>query len=187
MIKGRNLKFGYDSHFLSWNVPSFDLRRGEIIGMTGGSGTGKSTFAQVLSGFHAYQGSLNIDDGKVGFLYQLPEYTFNPRWKVKKIIHHFSISDDLLKRFGVKNEWYDRYSYELSGGEIKKLSIASILRRENSYLILDELSSMLDPVSIENIWKEIIKLKTERNLGVLLIDHHPHYFKEDLDDFIRWN
>lgn len=164
---------------------SFCLQPGEVLGIIGPNGSGKSTIFRQLFGIISTTSGKIIIDGKekcldnVSYAPQFPviypylkvyeslETTLNYQKISKKEI--LPRVNDTLKKF---NLWDIRnyYSYTLSGGQRKKLSFINALIQDRKYLILDEVSSMMDPISKQEIWKTIIELK-KAGKGILISSH----------------
>jgi peptide/nickel transport system ATP-binding protein len=167
-----------------WIFDDLHLRiaPGEIVGMSGPSGRGKSTLAKVLTGYlPAVRGDIQVDEQPltsqgpcpVQLLFQHPELAVNPRWKISKILREAGeASSGLLQDLGIEAAWLDRYPHELSGGELQRVCLARALGENTRYLICDEITSMLDAISQAHIWKIALHLVRSRGLGLLVISHH---------------
>jgi ABC-type dipeptide/oligopeptide/nickel transport system ATPase subunit len=157
------------------------LTPGEIVGLYGPSGQGKSTLAKVLSGYLTpVTGSVHIGakpletqrPSPVQLLFQHPELAINPRWKVKKVVSEgYTPSSEMLQNFGVQQEWLNRYPHELSGGELSRIAIVRALGPQTKYLIADEMTSMLDTVTQARIWRAVLDFTESTELGMLVISH----------------
>ncbi|WP_417057623.1 ABC transporter ATP-binding protein [Enorma massiliensis] len=79
----------------------------------------------------------------------------------------------LLERFGIREEWLDRFPHELSGGELMRFCIVRALIAEPRYLVCDEMTAMLDAVTQAELWREVIAIADERSMGVVLVSHSP--------------
>jgi ABC-type dipeptide/oligopeptide/nickel transport system ATPase subunit len=181
MLKGINLGFHYPNG--PWLFRGYDLEihPGEIVGLAGPSGQGKSTLGMVLSGFLCpTEGSISVDGAPlpqrgptpVQLLFQHPELAVNPRWTIKAILHEaFSPPSQLLERLAISRDWFSRYPHELSGGELQRVCLARALYPQVRYLICDEMTSMLDPLTQAHIWEKLLEITRERNLGLLVISH----------------
>jgi len=183
MLEALSLAYRYTKQH-PWIFKNLDLciAPGEIVGMSGASGLGKTTLAKVLSGYlPPARGNIVIDGRSlpnsgpcpVQLLFQHPELAVNPRWKISKILGEAGEPGiRLLQDLGIKKMWYDRYPHELSGGELQRICIARALSETTRYLICDEITSMLDALSQAHIWKIISGLADSRKLGLLVISHH---------------
>lgn len=160
---------------------NFELQRGEIVGISGYSGCGKSSFAKVLANYQKPVSGRVLIDGKsfsknhyqpVQMIYQHPEKTLNPKWRMKRSLYESFIPDqDLIDRFGIEAQWFNRFPVEISGGEMQRFCIVRALGPETKYLITDEMTTMLDAVTQAKIWKEMLRIVRERNLGLIIISH----------------
>ncbi len=177
---------------------SFSIRSGELVGLYGGSGTGKSTLAQILSGLiKASEGDV-LFDGKpvrdmvnsvanpVQLIYQHPELAINPRWRMKKVLEEVGQDNkDLLEQAGIKEEWLKRYSYELSGGELQRFCVVRALMPSTKVLICDEISTMLDAYTQAHIWNVLTSYAQAHNLSLLIISHNDALLNKLCDKIIK--
>ncbi len=182
MLEARQISFRYSAKE-PWLFRKLDLAiaPGEIVGVPGPSGMGKSTLAKVLAGFlKAHEGRVEIDGiplKKKGFnpvqlIFQHPELAVNPRWKIKEILAEAGqLSPDLLAWLSIEVSWMERYPHELSGGELQRVCLARALDPRLKYLVCDEMTSMLDALTQAVIWKAVLGIAKERNLGLLVISH----------------
>ena len=182
MLEGRGLAFRYGKR-LEWLFRGFDIRiaPGEIVGLPGPSGRGKSTLAKVLAGYmEPVEGTVSIDGGPlpekafcpVQLLFQHPELAVNPRWKVGDVLCEASEPEErLVRALAVDPAWYSRYPHELSGGELQRVCLARALDQRTRYLLCDEMTSMLDALTQADIWKVVLQEARDRELGLLVITH----------------
>lgn len=183
MLDATGLSYRYAKRH-PWIFNDLELRiaPGEIVGMSGASGRGKSTLAKVLAGYlPPGQGNVRVD-GKplpdsgpcpVQLLFQHPELAVNPRWKISRILWEAGEPDSgLLEDLGIEKAWHSRYPHELSGGELQRVCLARALAESTRYLICDEITSMLDALSQAHIWKIALRLARSREIGLLVISHH---------------
>lgn len=187
--------------YLFQNV-HFEIKRGEIVGLMGKSGVGKTTLGKIIAGYErAHTGSIYVDGKKTGkshsFLYrnsnnpiqmvwQHPEQTFNPKWSMKQVLQESNtLNDELLEMFGLREEWLRRWPSELSGGELQRFAIVRALGKGTEFLILDEVTTMVDAITQAEIWQVLLKIISERNMGVLAISHDHHLLKRICNRIIR--
>ncbi|MDO5718883.1 MAG: ATP-binding cassette domain-containing protein [Tissierellia bacterium] len=189
-----NLGFHYKKSDWLFRNLNFTLERGEIVGISGYSGCGKSTFAKILANFlNPVEGRVLIDNEKfqknvyqpVQLIFQHPEKTLNPKWHMKKSLNEaYTPDDDLLERFGIQKKWYDRYPIEISGGEMQRFCIVRSLAPQTKYLIADEITTMLDAITQAKIWKELLTICRNRNLGLMIISHETELLSKLCDRIV---
>lgn len=164
---------------------SFDVRRGEIMGLVGESGTGKSTLAKVILGMvKPTSGELINYSQRPQMIFQDPFSSLNPAFTVKRIM------EEPLKIQGIRNK-QERESRvvemlrlvelpeeclrakpdELSGGQRQRVSIAVALIQKPKFIIADEPVSALDVTIQAQILKLLKKLRRELDLSFLFISH----------------
>lgn len=184
---------------------SFKVESGQTIGVIGHTGSGKSTLMQHFNGLYLPQeGSIIIDEfiidknskglkelrRKVGLVFQYPEdqlfeetvfadIAFGPK--------NLGLTEAEIKRNVVLSmediglsykEYQDRFPHELSGGEKRKVAIASVLAMNPDILILDEPTAGLDPRSKSDLLYLLFKIKEKRGLTVFFVSH-------DMDDIFE--
>jgi oligopeptide/dipeptide ABC transporter ATP-binding protein len=179
---------------------SFDIFKGETLGIVGESGCGKSTTANVLLGLESPTGGKILFEGKdiTGFkgktlfgfrrniqaVLQDPFRSLNPRKKVRHIIgeplyvHKTATNkeisrrvNELLELVGLRDRHADLYPHEFSGGQRQRIAVARSLSLEPKAIILDEPVSALD-VSIQaQIMNLLIELQQTLDLTYLIISH----------------
>jgi ABC-type dipeptide/oligopeptide/nickel transport system ATPase subunit len=182
MLEADGLAFRYANN-APWLFRGVDIRiaPGEIVGLPGPSGRGKSTLAKILAGYlRPVEGSVLVDGHPlpdkefcpVQLLFQHPELAVNPRWKIAEILREAGEPDKaMLDVLGVDPAWSPRYPHELSGGELQRVCLARALDARTRYLLCDEMTSMLDALTQAGIWKAVLAAVRERGLGLLVISH----------------
>lgn len=183
------------------NSVSFDIYKGETLGLVGESGSGKSTTGRTLlrlheatSGETVYEGSdLNTYKKKqmkdmrkrVQFVFQDPYSSLNPRQKVEDIIgealdiHKLAKSkkdrrkrvEDLLELVDLDKSFSQRFPHEFSGGQRQRIGIARALAVEPEFIVLDEPLSALDASVQAQIVDLLEDLQKKLNLTYLFIAH----------------
>lgn len=167
---------------------------GEIVGLFGGSGVGKSTFAQIIAGYFAategeiFIGNQEISSRKahpVQLIMQHPEKVMNPRWRMKRLLDEVNGLDQYtMDLLGIQQAWLNRYPSELSGGELQRFAIARAIAADAKYIIADEITTMLDTVAQADIWHLLLTFAKERNIGILAISH-DHALLERVADRVQ--
>ena len=152
---------------------SFDIRRGETLGVVGESGSGKSTIARAVTGLvKPTAGSFRLD-GSVAMVFQDPLGSLNPRMTVREIISEVTKDDpaEALAQVGLGSEALSRYPHEFSGGQRQRVCIARAVAVKPKLLICDEAVSALDLSVRSQVLELIKKLKNELGLSILFITH----------------
>lgn len=183
MLQCKNVFFKYQGDKWLLEDVNITLNSGEFSGMKGHSGIGKTTLARIIAGYiKPVKGSVLLDGeglpekcfSPVQLVYQHPELSVNPRWRVKKILNEvdgYYPDGELLERLAISRSWLDRYPHELSGGELQRICVARVLTPKLKFLICDEISGMLDPVTQAQIWNTVTEFSREHNVGLLVISH----------------
>ena len=158
---------------------SFDLKRGETLGIVGESGSGKTTAARVVAGLQkATAGDIRID-GRVAMVFQDPLGSLNPRLTTRATLAEVLRLNDtktftpesLLEMVGLPQDALDRYPHEFSGGQRQRICIARALAARPNILICDEAVSALD-ISIRATVLDLLDdLKKKLSLSLLFITH----------------
>ena len=172
------------------------VNHGDIVGLIGESGSGKSTIAKIVlriweetSGKILLHGKdiSSFDDlsREIQLVFQDPFSSLNPKHTIGKAISEvFHISDkklkskelkqksiELIKTVGLTESDYYKYPHEFSGGQRQRICIAKALAKEPKFIVLDEAVSALD-VSIQaKILNLLNQLKAKKGLTYLLISH----------------
>lgn len=183
------------------NTVSFDIRRGETLGLIGESGCGKSTLGQTILRLHEpTSGQILYHDSDITTLgsdamkamrqhlqivFQDPYASLNPRRTVAEIvglslkIHGLVQSRKemrdrvaaIIESVGLKTAHLDRYAHQFSGGQRQRIGIARALILNPKFVVCDEPVSALD-VSIQaQIIQLLNEMKQERDLTYLFISH----------------
>ena len=191
-LKAENISFSYNKKRQILKDVSLTLPSDKIIGLIGDSGSGKSTVCKIMSGFIThYSGNVTIDGNKipdkdyypVQLIFQHPEKTMNPKWKMEKVLNEsWTPTQDLKDTFGLKDNWLTRWPSELSGGELQRFSILRALNPKTKFIIADEISTMLDAVTQVQIWEALIKHCRTNNIGILAVSHDPELLEVVCDD-----
>ena len=180
---------------------SFEVRKGETLGLVGESGCGKTPVGRTLlrlipstSGTVSFDGQSVFDANgsqlrklrqQMQIIFQDPAGSLNPRMRIAAIVGeplkvHNLVSDKaelrdrvetLLERCGMPRAAADRYPHEFSGGQRQRIGIARALALEPRFIVCDEPTSALD-VSIQSqILNLLADLRDEFGLSYLFISH----------------
>ena len=162
---------------------SLQVGDGELVGLRGDSGAGKTTLGRLLAGYLTPgRGHVAVDGDPVRagrgracpvqLVLQHPELAVDPRWRLQEILAEAGPPDpDLLDALSIATSWERRYPSELSGGELQRVAVARALTARPRYLVADELSAMLDPLTQAQLWQVILRRVRQQRLGVLVVSH----------------
>jgi oligopeptide/dipeptide ABC transporter ATP-binding protein len=179
---------------------SFDVMKGEVVGLVGESGSGKTTVGRTLlrleeatDGAVLFDGIDIMEIGKgemrayrkrMQIIFQDPYASLNPREKIRTVIghalalHRIGTPADredrivgLLEQVGLSADYLDRFPHEFSGGQRQRIGIARALAVNPDFVVADEPVSALD-VSIQaQVINLLDDLRSEFNLTMLFIAH----------------
>ena len=201
-----NIKVEHLTHIYSRGTPfekvaidhiDLELPAGELVGIIGHTGSGKSTFIQHLNGLlKPSEGRVLLDGGdihadkaatraarfRVGLVFQYPEYQLFEETVYKDIAFgpkNMGLDAAEIDRrvhqaagfAGVAEELLEASPLELSGGQKRRIAIAGVIAMEPEVLILDEPTAGLDPAGRESILQNITDYRRETGCTVLLISH----------------
>jgi len=186
---------------------NLDVHRGEFLGITGPSGAGKSTLCLCLKGLipaGEFSGSVSVAGQTVApgsayvdgsaLVFQNPETQIigltvaedlafgpenlrrEPAWIRGAIPTHL----DLVRLGG----YQDTDTYRLSGGQKQRLAIADALILEPAILILDEPTSELDPIGKDEVFDVLERLRHERQITLIMVEHAAEQLAEMADRII---
>lgn len=176
---------------------SFDLKRGETLGVVGESGCGKSTTSRAILLLNRPTGGEIKLDGrdirtypameyrrKIQVVFQDPQAALNPRHTVMEILTEGMVyhglcrkeerrakAAELLKAVGLPDTILDRYPHEFSGGQRQRLCIARAVALKPEVLICDEAVSALDLTIRAQVLDLLAELKKNLGLSILFITH----------------
>ena len=164
---------------------TFDVHDGEILGLVGESGTGKSTLSRAILGIiQPDQGSITHYTKRPQMIFQDPYSSLNPAYTVEWILEEplriYGKYDgperkrrvrEMLRRVELPEEVLEAKPAELSGGQRQRVSIATALIQRPKFLIADEPVSALDVTIQAQILKLLKTLRDELDLSYLFISH----------------
>lgn len=179
------------------NGLSFNIRKGECLGIVGESGSGKSTLGRIITGIEKptkgsikfngediYKNKNNMIKENISIVFQNYVASVNPRFTVSEIIKEPLIIKnkmkekdienkliELIKAVGLKEEFLNRYPKELSGGQLQRVCIARSISTRPKFIMLDEAVSSLDVSTQVEILELLKKLKTKYELSYIFVTH----------------
>lgn len=189
---------------------TFDVRKGETLGLVGESGCGKTTVGRCIlrlleptSGEVLFEGRniLPLDDEQMRKLradmqivFQDPYASLNPRWTIKDIVGEPLLVNkvakgeelrsrvlDLLSIVGLSEDHMNRFAHEFSGGQRQRIGIARALAMSPKFVVLDEPTSSLDVSVQAQTLNMIRKLQHDLGLTYLFISHNLSVIKHMSD------
>ena len=200
LVEARGLVKEYDAGARVVDDVSFQIRRGETMGLVGESGSGKSTVARMLlrliepTAGEVWYGGVDLLAASSGemremrrrmqIVFQDPFAALNPRMRVKKILAEpFAIHGDrpkegmsarlleILRTVGMDESALERYPHEFSGGQRQRINIARALALRPEFLVLDEPVSALDVSVGAQVVNLLRDLQRQYGLTYLFISH----------------
>ena len=179
------------------NDISFNLNKGQTLGIVGESGSGKSTLGLSLVGLNKYNGDLlycnkTISSYKsreickeIQIVFQDPYNSLNPRMNVEAIISEGLMVNypdtnkeerknkvlSVLNEVGLSQDDMQKYPHQFSGGQRQRIAIARALVLEPKLLILDEPTSALDVTIQAQVLKLLQDIQNKRNISYIFISH----------------
>lgn len=180
-LKASKINFKYNEDRYVLKDIDFYVNSGEVVGLVAPSGFGKTTLAKILAGYITPESGEVVIEGcrreKNGYnpiqlIFQHPEKSVNPKWKMKKIINEsFTPSKELIEAVGIKEGWMNRWPSELSGGELQRFCVIRALSPKTKFLIADEMTTMLDAITQAQIWNVVLDYAKKNDIGVVVISH----------------
>lgn len=198
---------GTPFEFRALHDVNLEIPAHQITAIVGHTGSGKSTLIQHLNallrpthgtveieGFtirpESDNQSLKMLRKKVGVVFQFPESQLFEETVLKDVMFgplNFGISEEeaeriareKLKIVGLKEEYYERSPFDLSGGQMRRVAIAGVLALEPEVLVLDEPTAGLDPQGHLEIMDMFIQLNEQEDLTMIMVSHQ-------MDDVARY-
>lgn len=178
------------------NQVSFDLARGETLGIVGESGSGKTTLALAMVNLVKHHGNILIKNNNLFYehtkfskdiqiVFQDPYNALNPRMTIREIIgeglsvHYPQLSDadktaniiQIMKEVELNPDWQNKYPHEFSGGQRQRIALARALILRPQIIILDEPTSALDVTVQAQIIDLLKRLQNKYALSYIFISH----------------
>lgn len=201
-IKAENLRHVYSAGTPFEKVAIDDINvtipQGQLVGIIGHTGSGKSTFIQHLNALlqpssgRVFCGGQDINADKisrrdvkwkVGLVFQYPEYQLFEETVYKDIAfgpRNMKLGEEEIDRrvreaasfVGVDEELFESSPLELSGGQKRRIAIAGVIAMRPEVLILDEPTAGLDPAGCEQILENICDYREKTGATVLIVSHN---------------
>ncbi len=214
-VKGLTHTYNSSSPFMNDAVSSvsFSVEKGEIIGIIGHTGSGKSTLVQHLNGLlKPTKGSVLFENediwndpkqirkirSKVGLVFQYPEYQLFEESVYADIAFgpkNMGFSGEELDRrvretcrmIGIKDKYLEKSPFDLSGGEKRRVAIAGVMAMMPQVIVFDEPTAGLDPRGREDIINIIKSYREATSATVIIISHSMEDMAELSDKILVMN
>ncbi len=207
-VKNLSHTYSFDTPFehIALDDMSFSIKRGEILGIIGHTGSGKSTLIQHLNGLLRPTGGEILFNGRdiwsdkaftrevrfrVGLVFQYPEYQLFEETVERDIAFgptNMGLSADEIKErvitaaksVGLKEKHLSKSPFELSGGQKRRVALAGVIAMRPEVLILDEPTAGLDPQGRDEILSYIKNYNKETGATIIFVTHSM----EDIADTV---
>lgn len=194
IVEIKNLCFEYSKGTNTIDNINFDIYEGEYIAILGHNGSGKSTISKLLVGLlEKKSGKIIIDNQEltheniyrirenIGIVFQNPDNQFigatvrdDIAFGLENICIPQEEMDNIITNYAKKvgmDKFLDHEPSKLSGGQKQRVAIAGILAMNPKIIILDEATSMLDPIGRREINNLVAELNKDKNITVISITH----------------
>lgn len=162
---------------------SLSLSSNERVGIFAPSGFGKTTLCKIIAGYLKPEKGEVLLDSKplssykgycpVQLIWQNPELALNPRLPMKyAIAEGDNVKEKIAEKLGIEKSWMERFPGELSGGEMQRFCIARVLGKRTKFILADEITTMMDPISRSQIWNFLIEETQKRDIGLIAVSHN---------------
>ena len=198
-VKNLTHTYGGNTPFINDAISdiNFTVEKGEIVGIIGHTGSGKSTLVSHLNGLlKPSEGEVLIEEkniwdnpkeirkirSKVGLVFQYPEYqlfeetvyediAFGPKNMGLKGDELDTRIREICKIIGIKEEYFEKSPFDLSGGEKRRVAIAGVMAMRPEVIIFDEPTAGLDPKARQDVMEIIKQYRLATGATVIIISH----------------
>lgn len=187
MIKLIDVNYKYKEGNTGLQNINLEFKKGEINAIIGGNGSGKSTLLSCIAGLNKYQGLITLDNvdikkiknidlrKKIGIVFQNPnnQIVFNNVYDDLKFTLNNLKEDDIDNKINnalklvSMSDFIKANPYNLSMGQKQRINLANVLTTDKDFLLLDEVTSMIDNNGKEEIYQIILDLK-KKNKGIIM-------------------
>lgn len=189
--------FAYPGEAPLFDDVSMRVAGGEVVGLVGPSGCGKTTLGKLACGMlQPTRGAVSVDGSPVSsatgprpvqLVAQDPFAAMNPRWRIEDVLAEAGGlgNHDVAPAGLIDPAWLDRYPHEISGGELQRVNLVRALRAGPAFLVADEISASLDPITQAELWTELLDTVGGSAVGVLAISHDRELLDEVSDRVVE--
>lgn len=194
IIEIKDLSFAYEEGLKTIDHISFDINKGDYVAILGHNGSGKSTIAKLLIGLlEKKSGSIKVNGYElnlenlykvresIGIVFQNPDNQFigatvrdDIAFGLENTCVPQALMDGIINTYATKvgmGDFLDHEPTKLSGGQKQRVAIAGILAMAPAIIILDEATSMLDPMGRREINSLVKELNQEKDITIISITH----------------
>ncbi len=178
---------------------NLEIGAGEIVGLYGESGSGKSSLADALLGLLPAAGQISFHKPLARHqklkLYQDPPAAFSEDVSLRTLLndivslHNLNQPplDELASELGLAPILLDRKATEVSGGELQRIALLRAMLLKPGFLVADEPTSRLDPITAEKVTRLLAAKAREMDCALLFISHDIHQLTKTCDRVININ
>ncbi len=195
IIKVEHLNFSYDEITPILADISFSVNEGEIMGIIGPNGGGKSTLLKIIAGqIKTYSGSLKIERDDISYVPQTQKINDVFPLKVSEYINFGLLNSKsnnktleyVLEMVNMQSQ-RDKLFSELSGGQKQRVLLAKAMIKNPKIILLDEPTTGLDSNGQDQLLSLIIDIKEKHNAAIVLIDHNVNQIIKYCDKVLCLN
>lgn len=197
VLVAENLAIERGGRILFENM-SFSINKGEVVGVVGDSGCGKSSLGDALLGLLPVSAGLVTRSNHTAKpyqwlkLYQDPPSAFTSSVSLgtllKDLVDLHNIAQErivpLMTRLNLPESILQRTCLDVSGGELQRFAILRALLLDPVFLFADEPTSRLDPITAKDVTNLLVELARETGCAVLMVSHDPDLVRKTCDTVI---